>query len=144
MARTIRFDDLMDVDEATAQEKAKKKDLEILVDVAGPKETETKTLCVKMNVFGLLSLRFKEGGQLPGCLTGDFTGIEEVRSALDIWRNQRHKEFVLDPEIERQKAAQAPNPAENPEKTEGSGDVVDTTGANQNQVQKKPTLSLNK
>ena len=139
MARTIRFDDLLDADENEARERAKNKDLEIVINVAGEKEKETKTLTIKMNIFGLLTLSFKEGGSLPGCLTGAFTSLEEVKSALDIWQQARHKEFVIDPEIKRQaaEAAKAPEPT-----SKETTDTVNVEAGQDNTPVEKKTLSL--
>ena len=103
MGRAIKFDELFDTSvEERAEADKRKNTLEISIEVAGAKEVESKTVCVDMTKFGLLKLSFKEGGELPGALQGEFTSIDEVRGALDIWRLSRDAEFaaveVKDPE----------------------------------------------
>jgi len=58
----------------------KSKPLEVMV--AGPSLLEQKTLTVKQNNYGMYFLTFKEGGEIPDALKGNYTSIVEVKSAI--------------------------------------------------------------
>lgn len=74
--------------------------VEIEVEVAGPRESvEHKTLNFFVNNAGLIYCKFKEGGQLPSELKGQFTGINTALSAVNIWKNRASKEAEISTEI---------------------------------------------
>jgi hypothetical protein len=100
--QSLKFTDLRRDREGPAElNSSSKKALEVVIDVAGPKEVESKTIQLKLDQRGLIQLSFKEGGQLPELLTGRFTNIEEVATSLSVWQDRRAKQFKLDPDIQR-------------------------------------------
>ena len=102
MSAAIKFTDLaaeLEPAEKINLNDAPKKGLEVIIEVAGPKEVESKTIQLSLDQRGLIKLSFKEGGQLPRLLAGRFTNIEEVKTALVVWQERRAKEFKLDENI---------------------------------------------
>lgn len=98
MSGVLRFDELVT---QPVVEQEPTNTLEISIEVAGPKETEAKTVRCSLDQRGLIKLSFKEGGQLPVLLEGRFTTMEDVKTALSVWQARRAKEFVLDESVER-------------------------------------------
>ncbi len=59
------------------------------IEVAGPKETETKTLQIKGDgTFGLFAVSFKEGGKLPAELQCRFTSFDLAQSAVNSYKER--------------------------------------------------------
>ena len=101
MHNSIRFEDLAGPEREQEENTGgvAKGGMEVTIDVAGPQEVESKTICLSLDVRGLIKLQFKEGGQLPRLLAGRFTNLTEVTTALAEWQSRRNKEFKLDPTI---------------------------------------------
>ena len=86
-------------DDISSDREELRNQLSVQIEVAGPKETEKKTLLLSLNDYGLIKLAFKEGGRLPECLQGTYTDLKSVKVDLAEYLAKSKSDFGVDPEI---------------------------------------------
>lgn len=120
------------------EEQTRKQPIELDIAVAGATKTIKKTVEFHTNDYGLIVIKFKEGGILPLELQGQFTGTRDAIGAVNEWQARTKRELATQPVVvEPEPAATtlAPEPSQEPEKGKEEAPVV---------AGKKPRLSLNK
>lgn len=91
---TLTFDDLTAEE---IQESTRKLPVELTV---GEKKSK-KTFLLQVDNYGLITVRFKEGGPVPPIVKGQFTSMEEAKTAIREWQRKTGLAPVVNEEIVR-------------------------------------------